>query len=654
MPETIHLDHGAEPSPDAVPSRRPTWLDFATAAALLLAATVLSWPILRDGWRTYLDNPGHIAEIRSLAADGWSGWSPIGFAGFSLDALHSPLFWRGLALLLRAGLPLPPLYAACVVLGVAAPALALFAVARRRTATLPAGLLASLLLIQRPTLVGTAAATGGMWAFYIASGLLILLADRLTRPTFRRRDVAAIAALLGLIGLTHLFVLVAAVLLMATVSLWSAFTAPRPLLFRRLRRDGLAALIAVAIAMPYWLPMLLTFGYDARPPQNLRIAELAQLLVLPTDVIDVLSHSARFSGATALPFAIEALPVVLLLLLGLLAVRPAWRERAAPLPLVGVLFACVIAILLLVARPLHLTLLGPVSWRFLYFVRVGCALAAIALLPRLTSRALVVGGFVAVLAATPLFVRPLAAQVAEPQSPELQEVAALWQSLAAHKGAATARVYVQDTFMTPPLDAALARSHLLALTTAETGIATVGAQYGVVPSSTAPFVRSEFGRLFGAFPGSPALSPQVLAQRIGQFAVDTIVTATPEAAAWLTTTGLVQLQQQFGRFHVFRVLPLPTSATLRLPLVAADTLVLDVDAQAGQPIALSHAFHPFWSVAEGPLSAQLVAGDAGLMTLVGLPPGRQHVVLRYEPPTGTWAVGLAGWLAVILLWRRRD
>ena len=55
-------------------------------ALLLLAGTaaIVSAPIWRGGYLTYIDNSVHIAEILELSRNQARGWSEIAFAGFPL------------------------------------------------------------------------------------------------------------------------------------------------------------------------------------------------------------------------------------------------------------------------------------------------------------------------------------------------------------------------------------------------------------------------------------------------------------------------------------------------------------------------------------------------------------------------------------------
>ena len=118
---------------------------------LAVCGLLLTWPLWKDGgYRTYLDNPCHLAEIERLAEN--AGWSEDGYAGFPVGLLHSPLWYGMLAAWRRFGLAFEPIYGGLVCFSLIAPALAMYRIARRRLApTLAAGL-AWLVLIQRPAM----------------------------------------------------------------------------------------------------------------------------------------------------------------------------------------------------------------------------------------------------------------------------------------------------------------------------------------------------------------------------------------------------------------------------------------------------------------------------------------------------------------------
>ena len=181
--------------------------DRIAVAALLLAAVVLAWPILTGGYYTYADNSSHLAEIHSLAEEQYQGWSDIAFCGFPVGTLHSPFWYGTLGMLARFGLPAGLLYALMLFIGFVAPPLALYYVARRYLTPVMAGLLGYILLIQHPSLVGLGSPLGGMWTYYIAAALWLVLIARLRDPIRSRRDFVWIGLLVGLIASTHLFVL---------------------------------------------------------------------------------------------------------------------------------------------------------------------------------------------------------------------------------------------------------------------------------------------------------------------------------------------------------------------------------------------------------------------------------------------------------------
>jgi hypothetical protein len=623
---------------------------------LALCAALLSWPICTDGWLTYLDNPSHLAEIASLAGEGACGWSPIAFAGLSLDALHSPLLWRGMALATRAGLPLRLLYPLVLYAGLLAPAAAVFVVAKRRMPLLPAFALAWLLLIQRPALVGTASATGGMWAFTLACGILVLFADALVAPASGRRQAAILAGLLGLIGLLHLFVLVAACmlwLLAAALQVWAERRRALP----RLSAYALAAALALLLSAPYWFPVL---SEDFTPKRQL-FPPLALLLhfVWPVDAIDTGIRSRVFTGSATLPLELDALPMVTLLAAGLLGGIAAWRRRGGDsLARIAWVFGLAVTFLVVLSKPLDLRLLGPLPWRFIYLARIGMALAAIGLSVKgpAASPAVASGrgrlrtaSLLLTMALSGLFWGwPLVRHVPKADGREMAEVRALWQWLRAHP--TPGRVYLQDTFMAAPVEAGLARSHVLALSHQETGQDTLAPHYGMIPSATRRALVSEFGSLFGARPShAPAAQAQLL-ERVRRFAVGRVVTATASSSAMLERTGGFQKQEQLGRFTVYDVKaaalpPGPTS-------VPAPGVLLATVVGPGRA-TLTHAFHRFWRLAEAPAGARLTFDDVGLMKVDDLPPGRWLLRLEYAPPRAPWLLCLAGLVALVMLGRRR-
>jgi MYXO-CTERM domain-containing protein len=124
---------------------------------------------------------------------------------------------------------------------------------------------------------------------------------------------------------------------------------------------------------------------------------------------------------------------------------------------------------------------------------------------------------------------------------------------------------------------------------------------------------------------------------LAQWGATRFVSASPIAEFALTRGHWRQLVR-IGRFAVWED-PDPQ------PLAPAGTrdgaqLALELDGDT----VVARAYHAFWDV-ESPDGAQLTMGPQGRMAIINLPPGRQRVVLAYDPPR-VWPVSVAGWLGI--------
>jgi hypothetical protein len=365
------------------------------------------------------------------------------------------------------------------------------------------------------------------------------------------------------------------------------------------------------------------------------------MLLLPVDVMGLLMNQAP----ATLPFHIEALPQLLLLGLGLAGMLRVRRADPDPLPAHGAGLAVLVLALLLVASQHHLRVLGPVSWRFLYIVRLGAALAAVPALSWLAAR--VHGrraswqGPLLAAAALALCVpigAPLRSEVPERDAAAMVEVQRLWRWLRDHPVAG--RVYIQDTFGVrgSPLRA----SHALALTLDQSGAEPLGPFYGVVPAPSAPFVASELGQLFGRLPRSDAADLKRLLGSIAAFGVVRVVTYTPAARRLLESRWPITVE--LGPFTVF-----DTELAAYAPRAPAVDGRLAFELEHDTTVA--HAYHRYWNLVAAPPGARLEAGSGGRLRISGLPPGRHRIELSYAAPPW-WLLSIAGWTLIALLWLR--
>lgn len=638
-------------------------------AALLLTgcAVVLAWPVLTGGALSYLDNPVHLAEAHDLAHTAGGGWSEAAFCGFPVHQLHSPLWYGALAGLHRVGLPLEPLYAGAVWLGFLAPCLALFWVLRRRVGVVPAAALSFLLLIQRPGLLGLGSALGGMWTFSLATAGLILLLDRLPRPHRTGRDLAWTAALFGLVGLTHLFAVLPAALALALLAVIRRG--------RDMSRPALAAALGGAASAAYWFPLLWASGGRlVAETQHLPAGPLFARLLLPTRIFGL---AVGYLDSRSIPgdlYYTDAAPMVALVGLGLVGLWLAARrlrdagDRGDELPVLGGLLALALLGLLLLAEPLELDLLlGPVSWRFVAFVRVGLALATLPLLARLDRWApqpkvpvMVILGLAA-LSSCWWWSRPLAREVAPADGAEMREVRALWSGLTRLRGPGWGRVYLQDTLLTPPFSRRLGMSHVLALTARQTGVRQLGAAYSVTPFPTARWTASEMGNLYGR-PLRGRRQLRRLLWMMERTNATHLVISDPFLARKLDQVAPFSRLLRVGRFTLYARRGASTWASAlsaHLTITGADhrpgrIRVTLHNPRKGGRLLVKTAAAPAWQLV-GPVGVRLATTRDGLMEVRGLPVGIHAVTLTYEPEVWPWLISLAAWLVIVgvALIRRR-
>jgi hypothetical protein len=639
--------------------RRAPPADLTAVLFLALAALVLSWPILAGGYLTYADNAAHIAEIYSLAFENGGGWSDIAFCGFPIGTLHSPLWYGSVAALVRAGIPAGLLYAAALYVGFLAPPLALYFVARRILRPLTAGFAAYLLLIQRPSLVGLGTPLAGMWTYYIAAALFIALVWRLGRGAHTKRDLVWLGTLVGLIAITHLFLLVPVAVLAAVHLVRSVIRRVRP---AALAREAAFALTGTIAAAAYWLPMVLAKETTTFAPQNLSPPMALARLFLPTDVVELVTGEAPdFSVRIVL----EALPMWLLLVLGVWG-AVVWKRRRNEAALYGAWIALIMLVLIVFVAPAtNARIFGPVSWRLLFFVRIGAALAAIPILAAaeerlafLSRRAVAPAAAVVGVALCLWWGAPLRAETPPAKSEEMAEVRQLWDWLSKNKSVAWGRVYIQDTFMTPPLSSDLCGSHILALTARETGIQQLGPYYGVVPYKTKTWTMGQVGLVYGLRVAA-ADHLQELRSRMAMTNATHLIAADPTLAVQLQRSGSFVLLARIGRFAVFVLRGAVSSwaspfggegeASAAVDEYRTGRAVLRVSAKsADAALLVKTSYHPFWHVA-GFDRARLTEHSTGLIRVGGLSPGERRLELAYRAPTWPVWVSAAGWLALLLL-----
>jgi hypothetical protein len=654
--------------------------DVVAVSMLVLAALVVSWPILAGGYLTYADNPAHLAEIHSLASEKGGGWSDIAFCGFPIGTLHSPLWYGSLAALVRLGVPAGALYALALFVGFIAPSIAIYLVCRRYLTPLSAALIAYVFLVQWPSLVGLGSPLAGMWTYFLAIAVFVLLVERLSRGFRRRMDIIRLAILVGLIAITHLFPLVplAVVGVVHLVRVVMKRSSPASLLLQ------IAAVAAgVIAAAAYWLPMALAFESTTFTPQNLTPAMAFVRLVFPADVVALVKGEGP---SLTLRTFVGALPMWALIAGGVSGLF-LWKRRKCEIALYGAASSVILAFLVVFAAPATSSrLFGPVSWRLLDFVRAGFALGTIPALMVIEARVLkparvpksprasergasptlppksvrapaLVRAHAIVLALVGLGLAfwwgaPLRRETPRVESREMAEVRELWRWLEDNRGDDWGRVYIQDTFMTPPESAELAGSHVLSLTAHETGVRQLGPYYGVVPYRTRGWTMGQVGLVYGIRVRGPEDLGEIRRRMILSNATHLIV-ADPVLGARLDGARELSLLRRIGRFSVFEAegltpqwaAPLVNDAMVTVHDYQNGAVEFSVASQRGTTALVKTSYHPFWKLT-GPESARLSGDPSGLIQVGGLPAGEHRVTLTYREPRWPVWVSLAGWLLI--------
>jgi|GEM_PF-1603010 len=642
--------------------------DWLALGFLLLTGLILAWPIVTGGWLTYLDNPAHLAEIHSLAFDNGGGWSDLAWCGYPLGRLHSPLWFGGLAWLHSLGIPLGPMYGFCVLLGFFTPPVVIYVLARRWTSRPAAAGLAWLLMVQRTALVGFGTALGGMWTSYMAAGAVIWVIHLLAKREDRTVDLLTLATLYGFLGITHLFAIVPAMIIFAVHLAVQVFG-------RRVRRfllwQGAAAGLGALASAAYWAPLVLAGDGVRISPLNLNPGHLMARLFLPMRMPDLMTENLDFAGDL---FYLEALPPIVLVALGLAGM---WvgRKMDGPsrLPLYGFLMSWVLLVLLLVAGILtdngtRVTWLGHVSWRLLYFVRIGFALSALPLLARLGSRVIRrnvwSGAAVSLLLISVACGLPLRRECLSPRSERMEEVRDIWAWLKSHRTTAWGRVYLQDPFHGGRgEEAAFANSHVMAMTAMNTGIHQLGPLYGGSPFPNVSWLLGESGRLFGR----PLRNDHHLERLMAMLPlanVTSLVLHHTELPEKLTATNL--FLQVYRTEHFAVLVPVPPTTSQWVAGLTGDPQVtggpvtpgdwkLTVEAERpGASVLMKASWSPHWRLS-GPDGADLDVNNSGLVEIVGLPAGTSSLRVRFQPPRWPDVMSLASWFLIGVAWvtRRR-
>ncbi len=190
---------------------------------LTAAVSILLHRLFLPGFPVYRDNPPHLASavsyIKSIQQGGsfLDGWSMSHCGGYPL-LLYYPKtgFWWIAAAYFFFGLSAILSYKLLLLLSILLPVLGVFVLLRRDTIALAAFFGAFLFLMQNNLIHY---ALSGMWSNALATGVLFLFGAALfgftEKPTYKRAIAAGL--LLGLLTLTHLYIMIGGLILWGSV-----------------------------------------------------------------------------------------------------------------------------------------------------------------------------------------------------------------------------------------------------------------------------------------------------------------------------------------------------------------------------------------------------------------------------------------------------
>jgi hypothetical protein len=637
--------------------RRPASESLIAYAALFALALVVAIPVLRGDFAAYLDNPVHLAEIAGLARPDSVGWSELAFCGFPLGSLQSPLTFGGLARLVRLGLPLEPLYAALSVIGLAAPAWALFHVASKRVSSPLAFGLASTLLLYRGALVGSAAPLAGMFGFHLAAGALLLVLDCFTAKERSLRTVAAIASLTAFIGLTHVYITIALVHATLVHCAWSAWRRD----LKRLVFDLPALSLGAVGASAYWMPNLLA-RTSAKADADSFARILSRLVTTSVPAPPAYAHDA-WSRLLADPVLyLDVLPQCAGILLAFFGLRYLKRTGDA-LPIYGALIAALFLVLMATQPYTKLPLLGPQGERQIYIVKLSVLLLALPAVQVLGQRFRNEKRLAAVTVAIVFGFALLSERVVDREAVDrngrdLATLDELWASIRDERALYPGRIYVQGTFEILAGDN-LNRSHIMARTADRTGVEQVGEYYGNTPYSLDWLYERSLNDGVDAA-GDDVVSRTVEILRRAN--ASQLLLVVPRQFAEFRADSRFKVRRAIGRFLLLDFTGAPSAWATALTgsgSVAVERLApghIHLKPEAGvTSIAIAESYHPFWHVFPSG-AATLGKGLDGFMRVERNTQGSNELDLRYVPPRlsiwATW-LGVLGILCVFAVSTRR-
>jgi hypothetical protein len=254
----------------------------------------------------------------------------------------------------------------------------------------------------------------------------------------------------------------------------------------------------------------------------------------------------------------------------------------------------------------------------------------------------------------------VAGAVAPLDSEAFVEVRSVWRWLAVNRQPHWRRVYLQDLWEEAGSGPA-SFSHVLALTSSETGVRQLGAFYESIPVPAAAGFAAQ-GTLFARVVRSSRDADFVI-ERALQSGCSHLVTTQERLRPLFAERDDVRERFRAGRLTVYELRSSPRPEVLPLggarllasrvrPGIVSLTLDVSPGREGGASLLVGH--HPFWEVTRGPGGIRLSADRDFMLRLEGVAAGRHEIELSYEPPVWPSVLAVAAAAAIVgLLLRER-
>ena len=531
-------------------------MNFKNIFLIALVGLLMFFPVFRQGFMVFTDNPTHLAESyffteHLIPEQHWiNGWCPWDFAGFPFqnDRYQTGLWILGLLNLI--GIPINFAYKLLILASYIFPAITLYVLLKRKFNKNVALISSILFLIQTQVI---SRVLEGMWSEYLALGLLFLFFDRLDKNhnSLSARESSILGILLGLIILTHLYTAIIGFIL---ICLYVLIKKPR-----KLANYFCVVAGALIISFFYLFNIVKTGSWYGSFIKNWSIANS---LINNIGYLLFKSPESAITASNFIQFFILSLPSLVVSVLFVYSAYLFFKNKEYKngfllITLLLILISFVICTGFWFGIPLlkNLPLIGSFdNSRFIIYERVGMiifcafALSKIRFVKKINIDYKICTIFlVLVLLFTLSFPK---IWTATSENNEFNDVLNLWGWVSKNIDGSTTRILYQST--NGNINSLLSKSNIRSLSTYYTGVPMFGGWFGSNPPyPTNDFTSTDNHGLFNE--SLPKISDSEIIDYVNNFNINYIVAVDDELKNKLEKSNSFKKIKEIGYFTVFKL-----------------------------------------------------------------------------------------------------